>query len=130
MLAGLAAGFLLRAVDREVELYYSSVPLQGAFGAIFVGLAASVVQWLVLRSWVMPGYGWGVWLAIVTAGSIGGAACACAAVATVTTALSLALANFPWHFIVIIAYLAAGITGGTVYGRIVALGLRRVLPEA
>jgi hypothetical protein len=42
----------------------------------------------------------------------------------------MALKSVPWHFVAVVAYLAAAITGGIVNGRIITLGLRRVLPDA
>ncbi|HET9493080.1 MAG TPA: hypothetical protein VFR15_02500 [Chloroflexia bacterium] len=128
--AGLLGGLAMYTLLNNVALYRVAVPLQGAAGAVFVGLVTALGQWAVLRSWAVPGRGWRDWARPAATGAVLGAASACAAAALVMGAFGGLLDRAAWPYIWIGAYLAGGIAGGTVFGRFVTLGLRRVLSGA
>jgi hypothetical protein len=129
-LAGLLGGLLMYALINSVPLYRVAVPLQGAAGAVFMGLVTALGQWVVLRKWAAPGNDWRAWAAPAATGAVLGAACACVAAAAVMGAFGGLLPRGAWPYIWIAAYLAGGITGGAVFGRFLTLGLRRVLSGA
>jgi hypothetical protein len=125
--AGLLGGLLLYTLINNVALYRVAVPLQGAAGAVIVGLVTALGQWAVLRSWAIPARGWRLWAATTATGAALGAVCACIAAASVMLTFGGLLDRGAWPYIWIAAYLAGGITGGAVFGRFVTLGLRRAL---
>jgi hypothetical protein len=129
-LAGLLGGLLLYTLINNVELYRLAVPLQGAAGAVFVGLVTSLGQWAVLRGCAVSRHGWRNWAATAATGAALGAVCACIAAASVMGALGGLLGRGAWPYIWIAAYLAGGIVGGIVFGRFITLALRQILPGA
>jgi hypothetical protein len=128
--AGLLGGLLLYTLINSMALYKVAVPLQGAAGAVIVGLVTALGQWAVLRSWAIPGRGWRLWAATTATGAALGAVCACIAAASVMLTLGGLLGRGAWPYIWIGAYLAGGIAGGAVFGRFVTLGLRRAVSGA
>lgn len=129
-LAGLMAGLLLYALNQGVGLYAGNVPLQGAFGAVFVTLVTTRAQWVVIRKWASPGKRWRTWFRLTAAGSLLGAATACIAWAAITNVFGAILGVRAWPYILLAAHLTAGILGGALYGGAQVQALRQVLPAA
>lgn len=129
-LAGLISGLLLYTLNQHVALFNWILPLQGASGALFVGLVTAGMQWVVLRDWTASeneGRAW--WIAAV-AGSALGAAGACIIVAVLTGLLGAVLEKGAWPYILLAAYVTSGFVGGLAYGGGITWGLRRVLPRS
>ena len=126
-LSGTLCGLLLYALNHGVPLYQWTVPLQGAVGAVFVGLVSAQAQWMIVRSRAGQGEGWRDWARPTFAGTIVGAAFACLASVAVIEVLTPFRAKLEWPYILMIAYLTAGIVGGGIHGSFVIRGLRRLL---
>jgi hypothetical protein len=125
-LSGMVCGLLLYSLSHNVPLYGWTIPLQGAVGAVFVGLVSAQAQWVVLRSRTGHGEGWGRWVTPTIAGTLLGAAFTCSTSLGVIMILTPIRARLGWPYILIVANLTAGIVGGAFYGRVITRGLRQL----
>jgi hypothetical protein len=128
-LGGLLAGFLLYQAIELTDLFRSTLGVQGIISSGISGLAASTMQWPVLRGWIGPGLSWRSWIVPVTVGSALAAPVAWLAGVVVLALLALTIGDGAWPVVIAGSYLAAGLAGSVVYSRFLALGFRRVLPE-
>jgi len=127
-LGGLLASFLLYQAIELTDLFRSTLGVQGIVSSGIAGLAASIMQWPVLRSWIGQDLGWRRWIVPVTVGSALAAPVAWLAGVVVLALLALTIGEGAWPVVIAGSYLAAGIAGSVVYRRFLALGFRRVLP--
>jgi hypothetical protein len=128
-LAGGVSGFLLYQAIASTDVFRTTLALQGILSSAATGLVVGVTQWLVLSDWVDPDLGWRSWIVPVTVGTALAAPVSALVGAGVLALLTWLVGVGSWTLIVIAAYLSAGIVGGTIYGRFLALGFRRTLPD-
>jgi hypothetical protein len=129
-LSGLVAGLLIYSFVHSAEVYGWIVPLRGITGAVFVGLVILRLQWMVLARREASWANWRHWAYPALGGSALAALSACVATFAIAGVLGVIMGRGGWPYIVLTAYLAAGIAGGILYGRTVTWGLQRVLVGA
>jgi MFS family permease len=128
-LAGTISSFLLWQAISNTEVFRTTLPLQGVISSAITGIVVSVAQWFVLADWTDPDLGWRSWIVPITVGTGLAAPAAWLAGAITLLLLTWLLGPGSWALIVVGAYLAAGVVGGNIFGRFIALGFRRTLPE-
>ncbi|MFL5731790.1 MAG: hypothetical protein ACJ78Q_01205 [Chloroflexia bacterium] len=128
MFAGIFSGFLLYQAIQSVDLFRSTIPLQGVVCSGITGLVAGALQWLVLRNWVEPTVRREGWMRPVTIGSALSAPVAWLAGTVALTLLALLVGDGPWPLVVAGTYLTAGIAGSLVYRRFLHRAFHQVLP--
>jgi hypothetical protein len=129
-LAGLLTGLFVYVAIANVDVYTTTIGIEGILAGCFAGLVAALTQWLVLRTWNKPDLGWRSWVVPVVIGSGLAAPVAALAGTGVILLLLWLLGPGAWPLILTAGYLTAGIVGGIIYGRFVAWGFKRTLPAA
>ena len=122
---GLVGSFFYSLAVRHIGPLDITLPSGGIIESLIVGAILAACQWLVMRNWVERSEMWvlpivlGMGLA-VPVGWLAGAG--------ILAILNLALGYGVWPFILIVAYLIGGLSGGAVFALCSAWALHRVLP--
>ena len=129
-LGGVISSFTLYQAIANIEVFKTTLSLQGVLSSAVTGIVIGVTQWFVLGDWTDPELGWRSWIVPIALGTGLAAPVAWLAGGAVIGLLYWLLGAGPWPVIIVGGYLASGIAGGTVIGRFMAWGFRRTLPNA